>query len=500
MWHINKLITAVTVLSLTASTAHAAFTEIVIEPGFQVQDPLLHASFNDSKNRFVLVAGRDDDFAQQIAVYHFSEGAEPAVLPLISFSPEPELVAYDIGRIGSNDTVVFLTPGRIMRLELDSGNLVELVRISHLYAQPRSGEIVPLDFFRDLNDDGLDDLLVPDLAGYRVRLQLPDGEFGEESLLKGSVEMSLREGNARFKPRPLYIGDSTFDGLNDIVTWRGDTFQIYAQQSGMRFDGEPEILPLQLGIPSEAQAQALDSDRGDVDQSKLTITRIWSVSDFNSDGVPDILTEVTLSKGVFDKRNEYRLHLGRQTQAGLGFTASEDALLDTKGMQMGLDEIDLDGDGKKDLVLRIVNMNFGKVIGALLSGSVSMQIDFYKMANDGRFPERANYDAKTKVRFSVTSGQVDVPAVLVADFDGDGLQDLVIGNQKGELELFRGEATPKLFANKAYETTTLLPRNGELVEAEDINGDGAADLVIRYSIADGDQLARTVRLLLSSSP
>jgi len=122
------------------------------------------------------------------------------------------------------------------------------------------------------------------------------------------------------------------------------------------------------------------------------------------------------------------------------------------------------------------------------------------MTDDGRFPERANYEAKTKVKFSVTSGQIDVPAALVADFDGDGLQDLVIGNQKGQLELYRGEATQRLFTNKALETETLLPRNGELVQAEDINGDGAADLAIRYSVADGDKLARTVRLLLSPPP
>lgn len=485
------------VLGMSAANVHADSTETIIEPGFLVQHPLLHASFNERKNRFVLVAGRDDNFAQQIAVYQL--GADPTydVLPLVSFSPEPELVAYDIGRLGSSDIVVFLAPGRIMRLQLDSGELVELMRMEHLYAQPRSGEIVPLDFFQDLNDDGLDDLLVPDLAGHRVRLQLPDGSFAQETLLRESVAMSLREGNARFRPRPLYIGDSNFDGLNDIVSWRGDTFLIYAQQSGQRFDGNPQTLALNLGIPSEAQARAQNSDRGDVDQSKLTTRLIWSVSDFNDDGIPDVLTEATHSKGVFDKRNELRLHFGRQNGDGLSFAADEDAFLDSKGLQVGLIETDVDGDGRLDLVLRKVKLSFGKVIGALLSGSVSMQIQFYRMTDDGGFPEDANFEAKTKVDFSVTSGQIDVPVLLVADFDGDGLQDLLVGKKKGRLEMYKGEATNRLFAKKPIKSATALPRDGDLVEAVDINGDGAADLAIRYSVADGDKLARTVRLLFS---
>ena len=490
----------VAVLAMGVGAAHARFTESVIEVGFLVQHPLLYASFNESKNRFILVAGHDDSYAQQIAIYRLGDGANPAVLPAISFSPHPELVAYDIGRLGSDDTVVFLAPGRIMRLDLDSGNLIELIRIDSLFGQERSGEIVPLDFFRDLNDDGLDDLVVPDLAGYRVRLQLPDGGFGEEALLRESVAMKLREGRASFKPRTLYSGDANFDGLHDIVTWRGDTLLIYPQQAGNRFAAEPQRTPLNLGILSEAQTLALDSDRGAIDQSQLTTRHIWSVSDFNSDGIPDILTEATLSKGVFDKRNEFRLHLGRRDATGLGFNATEDALLDSKGQQFGLVEIDIDGDGRKDLVVHKVNMNFAKVIAALLSGSASMQIQFYKMTDDGRFPERANYEAKTKVRFSVSSGQIDIPAVLVADFDGDGLQDLVIGNKKGQLELYRGEATARLFKKHALETEVLLPRNGELVQSGDINGDGAADLIIRYSVADGDKLARTVRLLFSTPP
>ena len=42
-----------------------------------------------------------------------------------------------------------------------------------------------------------------------------------------------------------------------------------------------------------------------------------------------------------------------------------------------------------------------------------------------------------------------------------------------------------------------LPRNGDLVDIEDINGDDRSDLVIRYNATDGVGAAHTVRLLIT---
>ena len=181
----------------------------------------------------------------------------------------------------------------------------------------------------------------------------------------------------------------------------------------------------------------------------------------------------------------------------IGYFNDEDALLASTGLQYGLIATDIDGDGRKDLLVRKVRMSFGRVIRALLSGSVPLQLHFYRMTDDDTFAEEANYVTKTNVEFSVSSGQVDIPAIQVADFDADGLQDLMMQTDPNELSFQSGVRSSDLFAENAIQLSVALPRNGDLVSTEDINSDGRADLVIRYNESDGEERSRTVRLMLS---
>ena len=199
---------------------------------------------------------------------------------------------------------------------------------------------MPIDFFRDINDDGLDDLIVPDTAGYRVRLQRPDGSLGDEALLEESSRMSVAGNVVSFESRPLFIGDTNFDDLSDLGVWRGNTLRVYRQLPGHRYQGEPDIVQLGLGLLSEAELRALESGAGSVDQRGLTQNNIASIEDRNGDQLPDILIESTTSMGVFDKRNDLSLHLGRRQGDSLtyrwSFTAmplgSGASLLDTTSM------------------------------------------------------------------------------------------------------------------------------------------------------------------------
>jgi len=337
-------LTAVRILSLSflvlacgaASAAGSGFDEFVVDTGFRVEQPVLVADLHGDGRRQILVAGRDDAHEQRLAIYSLDSIRESGAEPLTTLHPGPNLIAYDVGRLGDDDALLFIEPGRVLRYSFVDGDFVEVIKIRSIYGQQRSGDIVPIDFFRDIDDDGRDDLIVPDTAGYRVRLQRPDGSLSEESLLEESSRMTVSDGVVSFESRPLFSGDINFDGLTDLGVWRGNTLRVYPQLPGHRYQSKPDTVQLGLGLLSEAELRALDAAAGSVDQRGLTEKNIVSIEDHNGYNLPDILIESTMSKGVFDKRNTLRLHLGRRQGESLVYHEAEDALLASEGMQYGM--------------------------------------------------------------------------------------------------------------------------------------------------------------------
>jgi hypothetical protein len=449
------------------------FDEFVINAGFRVEQEVLVADLYGDSRRQILIAGRDDAHEQHLAIYSLDSIREPGAKPLVTLNPGPDLIAYDVGRLGDDDALLFIEPGRVLRYSFEDGDFVEFIKIRSIYGQQRSGDINPIDFFRDIDGDGRDDLIVPDTAGYRIRLQKTDGSLGEELLLEESSRMTVTGDVVSFESRPLFSGDVNFDGLADLGVWRGNTLRVYPQLPDHRYQSKPDIVQLGLGLLSEAEFRALEAAAGSVDQRGLSQKIIVSIEDHNGDNLPDILIESTMSMGVFDKRNTLSLHLGRRQGESLVYSEAEDALLASEGLQYGMVTTDIDGDGLQDLVVRKVRLSFSRVIRALISGNVSLRLSFFRMT------------------------QIDIPAVAVADFDGDGLKDLMIQTRPGQLSLSQGIANENLFTDESTNIEVELPRNGDLVASEDVNNDGRADLVMRYTAADGEQAAHLVRLLIA---
>ena len=473
------------------------FAEVIVDAGYNVVGRPLVARLDDSDDIHLIVIGEDDEFERRILVFAVSNADAPSTRLVADLQPDRSQLAFDIGNIDGQDMLMLLRPGEILRYDLDTQSLEKWRDGESYFRQERDGAISKLDFLEDVNDDGRDDILLPDFDGYRVRLQQADGSFGEESVLNKSVQMSLSGRDVQFSARSLYSGDMNFDGLTDLFYWSGDDIGFYAQKAGLQFAVEPVEGPSGLGVLSQEEIQRLEDNRGSIDQEGLTERDIESIVDLNGDDIPDIIAEAAYSEGLFDRSNEFSLHLGRAGGDQVEFLPEEDASIASEGLQFDLIETDINGDGKQDLVVRKAKLSFGRVIRALIAGSLSVEIHFHKMTEDDRYEDEANFVAKTKVRFSRSSGQVDIPALEVADFDGDGLQDLVVQTESDRLSYYRGESTNRLFAKKPSEFEVVLPRNGELVDTEDINGDGRADMLLRYDESDADGLEKTVRLLLS---
>jgi hypothetical protein len=468
------------------------FSEVVIEASFHVSQPVLAANLANN-GRHVVLAGRTDDHTQRLAVYPIDQPEQPSLV----MDADAHLIAFDVGRIGGHDDLFFVEPGRLSRYDFDKGEIVEFVAIRSIYGQQRTGKLVPIDFIRDINGDDLDDVVVPDTAGYRIRLQRADGTLADEIVLQGSSVMTLLDGRVTFQSLTLVSGDMTGDGMHDLAVWRGNKLHVYRQRAGYSFDTEPEVIKLGLGLQTEAELQSRVDGFGATNQDGLVETRISLVEDLNGDGLPDILTESLLNKGVFDKENDFRLHIARPENGTVNYIDREDALLASDGLQFGLTTTDLDDDGRKDLVIRKAQMSFGRVIRALLAGSVPMELHVYRMLDDDSYPENAGFITRTNVQFSVRSGQVDIPAILVADINNDDIKDLLIQTEPDELSIHFGIRDDGLFHENAVTRRMQLPRNGDLVSAKDLDNDGRADVIIRYDESDGGRLSQTVRLLLT---
>jgi len=374
------LLSVVSILTAVSNVrAEEIFTEVMIEASFRVEQPLMTAQFTDGTSHDLVLVGQDEEHRQWLAVYRLTEASEPRTEQLVAMEAESELLYFDVGRLGDQEGLYFLSPGRILRYDFTSDTLVETVRIQSIYRQERSQNLEHYDFLRDLDDDGRDDLIVPDLEGFRIRLQTADGELGDEILIPDSVRMTLNGSAAGYYSRPTYTADMNFDGLVDLVVGQDRAFHAHIQEDERQFRSDPLVVPIALDIPSEAKLRALDDQSGAVDQSELTVKRISSVRDLNDDGLLDIITDATHSQGVFDKHNEFRVHLGRRDGQSLIFDDAEDSLLSSDGLQFDLRKSDINDDGKQDLIIPSVRLSFTRVMAAFFSGSVSLDLRFYKV-------------------------------------------------------------------------------------------------------------------------
>jgi hypothetical protein len=168
----------------------------------------------------------------------------------------------------------------------------------------------------------------------------------------------------------------------------------------------------------------------------------------------------------------------------------------SKGVQFDPLVVDVDGDGRLDIATPSTRLGLGRVVSALFSGRISVDLDIYRLRDGGSFADQPDYRTRFKVEFDLETGLMSYPAVAVADFDGDGPAELLVQQKPDELTIFPGVAGAAIFGDDERVISLPLPRNGQMVEARDLDGDGRSDLMVRYGPADGER-AGELRVLLS---
>jgi hypothetical protein len=126
---------------------------------------------------------------------------------------------------------------------------------------------------------------------------------------------------------------------------------------------------------------------------------------------------------------------------------------------------DLNGDGKPDLVVSICSQ--GNTCAVAEAGLVGVLLN----TGDGTFQEAVTYD----------SGGDDALSVAVADVNGDGKPDLLVGNRcscftgTGALGVLLGNGDGTFQSAETYDSGNAQPSS---IAVEDVNGDGQPDLAV----------------------
>jgi hypothetical protein len=279
----------------------------------------------------------------------------------------------------------------------------------------------------DINRDGKLDLITNSHAGF-TQILLGDGNGGFDS-----------EGNAYFLPGvsglfqqylrlTTFVGDFNRDGNPDLVIGNN----IFLGNSDGTFQGVAVFLPDSNPVSAIA-------------------------GDFNADGKPDIAAITFWPPCNFPPPCppiSYSLNILLGDGKGGFYLAQTYSLPDTLGEPFTIASADLNGDGKLDLVIG--------------TGGTTWKIIAFLGNGDGSFgPPIVNQGGNSPNQYTV------VPAITVADFNGDHKSDLAVSgvNNSAYVMLSNGDGT--------FHTTEigLGGGTGSLVPG-DFNGDGKIDLVV----------------------
>jgi len=431
-------------LMLLAAAPHQAY---VLRTETSVWDVAAHDFTGDGRAEILLLCCEEDSrpLAKFIAVHPAgAEGAysaaaaarldlEPSVSTLflaeVDGAAPKELVAAD----AEGATVFRYEEGRFAVL-----------------AAPRFPSLLPSgskepaflkDIAVDLDDDGVDEWIIPGPSGYDVRTA--------EGLV---CRLTCDVVSGIFTHGSVYI-------THRLPAYR--TFEV---------PGEPNKGLAFLSDEVADFAYGPDWSRRERFEVPVNVDEKWEASakmeDLDGDGFPDLI--VTQTKGTVNLKAVTHVYLAA---APFTYPDAPTAVFEADGAIASPVPLDVDGNGTRDIVLVKIPFGVGNVINFFLRRKVSVRVEVY-LLNENGFGRKPTYTEK--VLLDAPEGRERV-AYTFGDFSGDGRIDVAYGAASDKLVIHT--STPERLASSGPWVTLAIPTFG-VARPYDLNGNEAKDLVL----------------------
>jgi hypothetical protein len=399
--------------------------------------------------------------------------------------------------------VVALTDDGLSEIRLNGAPGEESLSLVPLLDEPcafaGTGAILAdLDVLKDVDGDKILDAVIPTTDGIAIHRGENGGFAAKASYrvrLPGDDRFGFLGAAARDVPIPR-VEDADGDGRADLVVLglRGSP-QWIAIARGL---GEGRFAPprtVQLSCLNRAAPPAASTEDEDAQPFDANRRVAWA-GDIDGDGRIDVVTREAIDTGKSDMKQakkplmRYRLYhlrpdLSVDTQPYVTFEAEGWAF--SGGFRDGIDLqfIDLDGDGRKDLVTVTLDFSMFQALRALTEKKIGIGLEFHVVAQqpDGSFRLVPDQKLNEKLHLDLNRLEISRLGQFQGDFDGDGRIDFVHLGKGKTVTIHRGQpgghysTKPDLSIELDEE-----PEDVMLVRVKDFDGDGRSDLAITRTL------------------
>lgn len=484
-----------------AAQEDSPFFEVALDaPHAIIDQPYFERLFSGDRKTLILL-GKDEERRFFFSLYQQLSG-QPQQLAI----PENALF-FDFLSTGEKERafITYVTKSGISKVNVETGETQEIAPLKSVYRLDQNPNLSHLDFAKDLNGDGRDDILLQDFEGYHLLIQNEDG-FDAPVFLPFPVEMRVGgqpfydQEAPRYRSFPVYNLDMTLDGREDIAFLKDRSIHVFPQMEDGQFSLGEQIIDLPMDIVGNSMKELLEAEEASSNRANFTENRIFRMQDMDGDKRPDILTLQEKAEGTFDRKATYAIHFGRDVDGQLSFNADADTDLTIEGFSLFQDVEDVNGDGQFETITASNEIGIGKIVSALLTGSTKFDLNIHEFNADKIYNPKPSLKKKLRLDFEFSSGTVSVPAVKLADLNGDGLKELILDDEKEGLLIFTQSDEEGLsFSRSSVEYKVNLPKDGQLVQVEDIDDNGREDIIIHFDAfgSDGEDKQNHIVFLLA---
>jgi hypothetical protein len=258
----------------------------------------------------------------------------------------------------------------------------------------------------------------------------------------------------------LSVGDVDGDGRGDIVSANRHELRVFLQNEQGHFAEQP----------TRSMALGLLAPEDHVRNSGMV--RVDGI-DLDGDHRLDLLISRAVGS-LFSAttKTTVRIHLNH---GGSWNLAQPDQQFAAEGGLTGDAVIDLDGDGRDELIEARVPTGVLQVVQMLVTRAIDAEVSIYRRGEQSPFEPKPWQRWKAEVPFSFkTFRSLGFIPTLEADFNGDGVKDL-LGSAAGDrLEVRLGGARPNYDTVDASQSLD----TGGRIRFGDVDGDRLTDFVI----------------------